>query len=172
MLLLSGGSARADLLKPGAPVIDWQRGLLLARAGAAADLRTPSAKVARVGAERRARDAVHAALAAAALDLRLADGRTVGAAVAADAPARARLDHAIARALDVSIDWSTDGSTMITAGLPLEAVRVALAGAPPPPAADGAAPTALVVDGLALSGTRPAIGYRIAAGKQPCAGPT
>ncbi len=166
-----GGLAFADSIHPGSPVTDWRRGLLLARAGAAADLRTPSARVARVGSERRARDAARTALATAALSIPLASGKTVADAVAADPAAKARLDRAIARALDVSVDWSTDGSTMVTAGLPLEAIRLALAVPAPPPVADETAPTALIIDARALA-PRPAVGWTLAAGAERYAGPT
>jgi hypothetical protein len=163
--------AHADVTTPGSPRIDWRRGLLLARAGAPADLRTPSARVARVGSERRARESARSALATAALTVPLASGTPLAGALSADPAARARLDRAIARALDVSVDWSTDGSTMVTAGLPLEAIRLALTGPPAPPVAADTAPTALVIDARALA-PKPALGWTLSAGAERYAGPT
>src|SRR5687767_10233649 len=53
--------------------VDWTRGLLVATGAAAGDLRAPSPEVARVKAERQARDAARTRLRRAARDLHLAD---------------------------------------------------------------------------------------------------
>lgn len=161
--------------------IDWTRGMLVARGAAAADLRAPTPQVARLAAERRARAAAQARLRELARDLRLADGRTLGAALAKDAAAGARFDRALARSLDLSIDHTSDGSVVLSAGLPIEAVHAAASGPMDLPTGAGASvtakaaasglPTALVVAaGKHLA--HPAIGVVLTAGNERYAGPT
>jgi len=161
--------------------IDWTRGMVVARGAAAADLRAPSPQVARLAAERRARSAAQARLRELARDLKLADGRTVGAALGKDAAAAARFDRALARTLDLAVDHTSDGSVVLSAGLPIEAIRAAAGGPMDLPtgagatasakAAAGALPTALVVTaGKHLA--RPAVGVVLTAGSERYAGPT
>jgi hypothetical protein len=161
--------------------IDWTRGMVVARGAAAADLRAPSPQVARLAAERRARSAAQARLRQLARDLKLADGRTVGAALSKDAAAAARFDRALARTLDLAIDHASDGSVVLSAGLPIEAIRTAATGPTDLPTGAGASttakvaatglPTALVViAGKHLA--HPAVGVILTAGGERYAGPT
>jgi hypothetical protein len=186
-LALSAAAAAADskgalVVDRGAGArIDWTRGLVVARGAAAADLRAPSPQVARLAAERRARSAAQAHLRALARELRLADGRTLAAALGKDPQAAARFDRALARSLDLAVDHTSDGSVVLSAGLPIEAIRAAASGPMDLPAGAGASasartaagerPTALVV----TAGThlrRPAVGVILTAGSERYAGPT
>lgn len=151
--------------------IDWTRGLLVATAGAPADLREPSPEIARIKAERQARQRVRDRLAQLARQIPLADGRHAGAALDRDRAARVRLDTALDHTIDVDIDYASDGTVVITAGLPLEAVRAAIAGPAGPPAAHADAPTALVVDARGVK-LHPALGLALAADHERYAGPT
>jgi len=152
--------------------IDWTRGLIVETGAAAGELRAPSPAVARVAALRRARQAARARLHKAAVGLSLAEGAPVSERVAADASLAARLDSAVQRTLDLDVDYSSDGSVVLSVGLPLEAVRGALAGATAPPGKQGAgAPSAIIVDASgALKG--PVLGLALAAGTERYAGPT
>jgi hypothetical protein len=138
--------------------VDWTRGLIEVRAGAAADLRAPSAAIARVKAERQARERASAALARAAAALPRAAG-------VATPDAAALAGEVIA----LAVRYGSDGSVIVEMGLPLEAVRRAVAGPSRAARSDGG-PTALIVDarGTAL---RPAVGYRVAAGSERYAAP-
>jgi hypothetical protein len=176
ILLAMAAPAAAD--KGGAVVrdlgdgarVDWTRGLLLARGAAAGDLRAPSASVARLAAERRARAAARARLRKLAADLPLADGRKLGAAL--DGDAKARFDRALEHTIDEAIDHGTDGSVVLTCALPLEAVRAAVGGAAAPAAlAVEGAPTALLVEADRQL-KRPLLGIALAAGGERYAGPT
>ena len=152
--------------------LDWTRGLLVARGAAAGDLRAPSPNVARLGAERGARDAARTRLRDLAMRTPLAGGGTVGQALKKDAAAASRLDRALEATIDLDVDLGTDGSVVLRTALPLEAVRAALHGpSPMPVGAPADAPTALVVTGARLPGG-PALGLAISAGPERYAGPT
>src|SRR5688572_8785409 len=101
--------------------VDWTRGLLVARGAAAGDLRAPSPAVARLAAERRARQAARDQLRALAAAIPTGDGKKLGAP---DGAAAARLDAALGRTIDLTTDYGTDGSVVLTCALPLEALRV------------------------------------------------
>jgi hypothetical protein len=156
-------------LGPGAEV-DWTRGLLIATGAAAGDLRAPSPELARLKAERQARDAARDELRRLARDLHMADGRELGAAL--EGEAKARFERALEAVIDERVDHASDGSVVLAAALPLEAARAALSGASPPAGAEGErGPTAIVVDaGHHLK--RPALGVKLAAGSERYAGPT
>ena len=67
--------------------------------------------------------------------------------------------------------FGSDGTAIVEVGVPIEAVRRAIAGASKPAtAASKDGPTALVVDASGLTIT-PAVGYAIAAGNERYAGP-
>ncbi len=154
----------------GEVTIDWSLGVARARGASAGDLRAPSAAVARVGAERTARATARELLVHTAAGLVLADGRAVEAATGNDAAATARLEAALDQTRLAHADYGTDGSVVVAEELPLEAVRLAVAGAPaPPPEPDG--PTAVLVDARkALDG--PVLGLSLSAGGERYAGPT
>jgi hypothetical protein len=163
------GGAVVDSLGGGARV-DWTRGLLFATGAAAGDLRAPSAELARLKAERQARDAARTQLRRHARDLALADGRELGAAL--EGKAAARFDRALDAVLDEHVEHASDGSVVLTAALPLESVRAAVFGPSPPASAKSEqGPTAIVVDaGRHLD--QPALGVKLAAGAERYAGPT
>ena len=161
--------------------IDWTRGLVIAMGAAPGDIRAPSPDLARVGAERRARAQAQERLLATARALRM-DERLVGERADGDAAVAGRLAAAVARALDLAVDYGSDGSVVLTAGLPLEAVRQAVqpdapvdavvdATAPGPPAKPAAqAPTAIIVDARGVLDA-PALGLGLVAGAQEHVGP-
>lgn len=150
--------------------IDWTRGLLVATGAAAGDLRAPSPELARVKAERQARDAARARLRRLARELPLADGRALGAALQGEA--EKRFDRALAAVLDEQVEHGSDGSVVLAAALPLEAARAAAFGASPPPVPGGErGPTALVIEG-GRHIKRPVLGLKLVAGKERYAGPT
>jgi hypothetical protein len=159
--------------------IDWTRGLVTAVGAAPGDIRSPSPELARVGAERRARAQAHERLLAAARALRMED-RLVGAWADADAAVAERLAVAVARALDLTVDYGSDGSVVLTAGLPLEAVRLAVRGGAVEDIEDGALaarvrgpaarPTSLIIDARGVLDA-PMLGVRVVAGAAAYAGP-
>jgi hypothetical protein len=154
--------------------IDWTRGVITAVGAAPGDIRAPSPELARVGAERRARAQAHERLLAAARALRL-DDRLVGAWADTDAAVAARLAEVVARALDLALDYGSDGSVVLTAGLPLEAVRLAVRDARVEDVAlgaraDDARPTSLIIDARGVLDA-PALGVRVVAGAVTYEGP-
>jgi hypothetical protein len=166
------GSARADAVTTEASgaTVDWTAGEIFAVGRAVADLRAPTVPLARVGAERRARERALAALTAAARALPIAAGGTLGAAMAKDAELAGRVARAIDGAREVVVDHASDGSTRIRMAAALEALRGALVGitlGPTPPTA----PTALVIEAGAALGA-PRLGLALTAGGERMVGPT
>ena len=103
--------ARVDAATPPAleethgPVsIDWAEGTVTARGGAAADLRMPSADLARPGAERRARAVAASRLKDALAALPLGPGR----ALSVDA-----VELAIGQAQVVDIEYQSNGGAVV-----------------------------------------------------------
>jgi hypothetical protein len=88
----------------GAVTIDWAEGTVSARGGAAADLRMPSADLARPGAERRARAVATARLKEALAGLPLGGGRTL----TSDA-----VERALARAEQVDVEYQSNGGAVL-----------------------------------------------------------
>ncbi|HKE17065.1 MAG TPA: hypothetical protein VKB80_19460 [Kofleriaceae bacterium] len=149
--------------------VDWTRGLLIATGAAAGDLRAPSAELARLKAERQARDAARVQLRRLARDLALADGRELGAAL--EGAAADRFDRALDAVIDEQVEHASDGSVVLAVALPLEAARAAVFGPGPAPSAAERGPTAIVVDaGRHIK--HPALGVKLAAGQEHYAGPT
>jgi hypothetical protein len=149
-VLAIGSTAHAD----DKATVDWAKGVVTARGIGIADRHAPSPAAARDPARRAAEDQARKRLAAALADLPLASGGTLGTR---DGVAKARLDQAVASALVVAADPETDGSWNVTLALPIEAVRLALAGPRASSAADDA-PPAVVVDGAKA---QPAVGWTI-----------
>ncbi len=85
-------------------VVDWRQGTLTARGVAAADWRTPSAEVARLGAERRARSEGRSRLGEALRALPLGGGRHLAPAEIARAVERARADR---------VDYQSNGGVAL-----------------------------------------------------------
>ena len=160
----AAGTGAVTEERAGEGVIDWSRGLVITRGAAAADLRARSPEVARVGAERRATERAQQHLLALATHVSLADGSKVGAIGQKDPEAARRLARAARSALEVDIDYGSDGSVVIHLGLPLEAIRVALAGPESAPAPRDAAVTGVIVHAGGVV-KAPALGLELVAGK-------
>jgi hypothetical protein len=108
-LSLLAGLARADdklVRSVGETEVDWGAGTISARGGAAADIRMPSADVARPGAERRARAAAVAKLRAALAALR-PGGKL----------SEKELEAALGRAHPAGVDYQSNGGVLLTMSL-------------------------------------------------------
>jgi hypothetical protein len=149
--------------------LDWTHGEIAARGAATADLHAPTIAIARVGAERRARERAAAALVTAARALRLAGGGTLGGAMKRDGELAARVVAGLAQTRDVAVDHASDGSARVAIAAPLEALRIARTGVVGGIAAS-TAPTALLIDAGAKLG-QPVLGLTLAAGRERFAGP-
>ncbi|HVR62632.1 MAG TPA: hypothetical protein VMU50_12085, partial [Polyangia bacterium] len=118
--------------KRGAVTIDWAAGTVAAQAGAAADLRMPSADLARPGAERRARAVALDRLRAALGTLPLGGDRTLSPEA---------VERALGRARTVSVDYQSNGGVLLRVEvrfadwLAIPVSEAATATAPPPAAA-------------------------------------
>lgn len=142
---------------------DWARGLVITTAVGVADRHAPSPVTARGPARRAAEDAARKQLAAAVPALPLASGGTLAGKLA-DAAIKARVDRAIAAAIPLDAEPSTDGSWKVTLAVPIEALRQALTGPRPASATDADGPSVVVIEG---SRATPAIGYRLGAVAAP-----
>src|SRR5690606_29328517 len=91
------------------PTVDWARGLVIAPGAAAADLRAPSADIARLKARRIAMERARTLLAKQARSLPWAGGGDVGGQLRTRAQEH-RFDRVIARSLARDVDYSSDGS--------------------------------------------------------------
>lgn len=131
---------------PDRAAVDWTRGLVVATGAGTADVRAPSPDIARLGAERAARERAGQRLVAHARALPTADGRTVGERVDADADAAARFARVAAEPITLGVELESDGSATVELALPLESIRLALAPGAVVAGAVGEAPTAIVVD--------------------------
>jgi hypothetical protein len=85
-------------------IVDWRHATLTAHGAAAADWRTPSAEIARAGAERRARNEGRGRLVEALRVLPLGGGRHLDAAAIARAVVHARTVH---------IDYQSNGGVTL-----------------------------------------------------------
>jgi hypothetical protein len=133
--------------------VDWTAGELRATGLAAADLRLPGPDVARVAAERHARQQAEARLAVAAKQLPWAEGGTVGGHLN---------DEQIAGVLaagKVAASYGSDGSTSVVVTVPLDGFRTAIAG----PAAVGGE---VVLDARGLD-VEPTLGVKLAGAAPP-----
>ena len=152
--------------------VDWTRGMILAVGAATGDLRAPSPAIARLTAQRRARAQAHERLLARASALQV-DDQTI-AVHARDEQVAARLRDAVDHAIDVAIDHGSDGSIVLTAGLPLEAVRLAVTGIPTSTVAASRParkpPTAILIDARGVL-EQPALGLQIEVDGTSYAGP-
>ncbi len=156
-LLALPDAARADAARADAARSDWARGLVIASGVGVADRHAPSAVVARGPALHAAEEAARKQLAAALPALPLAEGGTLAGRLG-DAAVRARVARAVAAAITVDAEPSTDGSWKVTLGVPIEAGRQALTGPRPAPASDAEGPAVVIVEGARVA---PAVGYRL-----------
>ncbi len=143
-------------------VINWTRGLLIAQEGSSADMRAPTATIARVKAQREAEERARKRVVAVALKLPRAPD-------ASDAASEARTALLGRDAFVLETIYGSDGSTRVTVGLPIESIRRAHVGASSVP--DKSAPAAIVVDARAAR-PRWQIGPKISAGGESYTGPT
>jgi hypothetical protein len=138
--------------------VDWGRGLVIADGIGIADRHAPTPATARGPARRAAEDAAKKAIATQLNDLPIAAGGTLKAKLA-DKAIKKRVDEAVARAISIAATLETDGSWKVTLGVPLEAIRIALGGAPRALDAKGDAdPPIVVVEGAKQ---KPAIGVTV-----------
>jgi hypothetical protein len=108
-LLLLLGQAQADdklVRQVGETEVDWATGTISARGGAAADIRMPTADIARPGAERRARAVAVAKLRAALATLR------PGAKLS-----EKELEAVLGRAHPAGVDYQSNGGVLLTMSL-------------------------------------------------------
>lgn len=147
--MLSSSVAHAD--------VDWARGLVTADGIGVASRAAPTPASARGPARRMAEEAARKKLAAQLDALPLAAGGTLEKRAKGDV--KAAIERAVAHAIVVAEDPETDGSWRITMAVPLEALRLAIAGGPRAVADDEAgAPPVIVVE---ADKVKPAIGYEV-----------
>lgn len=111
VLVSAAGVAASDPLvqETKGVVVDWRRGVLIARGGAAGDLRMPSSEMARAGAQRRASDAGRARLGEALRALPLGGGRKLDAGA---------IERALQRAQPKRIEYQSNGGVLLDLELP------------------------------------------------------
>lgn len=118
--MLAGPVARADEEELGEGVtVDWSAGTLEAAGSCAADLRAPSAEVARVKAERVARERAQGRLRAALRSL--PRGRWAG-----EPPTTEALEGALSQAETAKIFYGSNGSVSVRLRLATAALPVRL----------------------------------------------
>jgi hypothetical protein len=149
-VLVMSGVARADVTQSikGATV-DWSDGTITAQGIGPADRHAPSPAVARDAALARAKKAAAARLIAAAEALPGAHGLD-------DKQLAPVADQATVATMDVG----TDGSVTVALRIPIEAVRVAIAGPRAATPAVEAPPTTVIVDATKLK-LKPQLGLEI-----------
>jgi hypothetical protein len=152
VLATTAGVARAD--------VDWAKGLVTAEGIGVANRAAPTPAAARGPARRMAEEAAKKQIAAQLGALPLATGGKLEAKWK-DAAVKAEVDRAVAHAIVVTADPETDGSWRVTLGVPIEALRQALAGGARAIGGADDAPAVVVVDGAAS--VKPAIGYKLGA---------
>ncbi len=155
--------------------IDWTRGMLVARGEAAADLRAPSPKVARIKAQRQARQKAQERLLTLARTVHVG-AQTVGSHARTDSRVTERIKRAAGQAMELSTDYSSDGSVVLTLGLPLESLRRALTGTSRrvtavPSSDTRQSATAVIIDARGAI-PHPSLGLDVVAEKHRASGPT
>lgn len=155
--ILLGGSAAADRETSDAARVDWAAGWVIAGGTGIADRHAPSPAVALGTSKRGADEAARQRIAAALPALPLAAGGKLADRLA-DPEIKARIDAALAAAIEVTAEPETDGSWHVTRALPLEAIRLALAAPRALPPGGDAGPPVVIVEGVSA---RPAIGWTV-----------
>jgi hypothetical protein len=150
-IALGAGVAHADTVD-----VDWARGLVVATATGVADRHAPSPAVARGTAKRVAEDLAKKQIAAKLPGIPLASG-TLGEKLK-DAQVKARVDRALDAAISLSAEPETDGAWKVTLAVPIEALRMAVAGSRLVDATGDGDPAVVIVDGV---GAKPAIGWKV-----------
>lgn len=162
LAMLCASTAQADRAAPDrasvdAARVDWASGLVVAGGTGIADRHAPSPAVALGTSRRGAEEAARKKLADAVGTVPLATGGTLATALT-DAAVRARIDAAVEAAITVAAEPETDGSWHVTLAVPLEALRLAVAGPRALAATGDAGPAVIVVEGAAA---KPALGWTI-----------
>jgi hypothetical protein len=126
---ISPASGVADtLVRPlGEAQVDWERGLLRVRAGAAPDLRMPGPDAARADAQRRATDRARGMLKEALGDLPLGSGRKLS---------RSTIEAAVGRSRTLSVDYQSNGGVLLEIELAFADLDPPKPGARPPAGSD------------------------------------
>ena len=149
--------AQADRQQTDAARVDWAAGLVIAGGTGIADRHAPSPAVA-LGTSRRGADqAAKQRIADKLATVPLASGGTLASKLG-DAAIKARVAAVVDAAITVAADPETDGSWHVTLGVPIEALRQAIAGPRALPAPGDAGPAVIVVDGVSA---KPAIGWTV-----------
>ena len=149
--------AVADRAASDAARVDWAAGWVIAGGTGIADRHAPSPAVALGTSRRGADDAARQRIAAALGALPLAGGGTLADRLT-DAAVQARVDAALAAAIEVAAEPETDGSWHVTRAVPLEAIRLALAAPRELPPGGDSGPPVVIVEGVTA---RPAIGWTV-----------
>jgi hypothetical protein len=156
LLVLLALRATADAAP--APV-DWASGLVTAEGVGLANRHAPNPAVARGTSRRDAEEDAKKQLAARVAALPLAAGKTVGDKAKADKAIADKIQRAIEAALTIDAEPETDGAWRVTLGVPIEAVRQAVAGSRVIAAgAQDDGPAVVVVDGVKA---KPAVGWTV-----------
>jgi len=155
--IASSAAAEADH-EGDAARVDWAAGWVIAGGTGIADRHAPSPAVALGTSRRGAEDAARQRIAARLGALPLAGGGTLAVRLG-DAAVKARIDAALAAAVAVAAEPETDGSWRVTLAVPIEAIRIAIAGPRALSASGDQGPPVVVVEGVAA---RPAIGWTVA----------
>lgn len=142
---------------PSGGAVDWSRGLVTATAVGLADRHAPSPAVGRAASRRRADDAARTGLATALGEVPWIDGGK-------PAELATRDGWIAAHAVEVDATLNPDGSWKVTLGLPIEAVRLGLAGPRALPSdGDKDGTRALVIDARKVDAAAPIGGLAIGA---------
>ena len=155
--LVLRASAVADREAGDAARVDWAAGWVIAGGTGIADRHAPSPAVALGTSKRGADEAARQRIAGALGALPLAAGGKLADRLA-DPEIKARVDAALAAAIEVAAEPETDGSWHVTRAVPLEAIRLALAAPRALPPGGDTGPPVVIVEGVAV---RPAIGWTV-----------
>jgi hypothetical protein len=150
-------SAVADRETSDAARVDWAAGWVIAGGTGIADRHAPSPAVALGTSKRGADEAARQRIAAVLPGLPLAAGGKLADRLA-DPEIKARVDAALAAAIEVTAEPETDGSWHVIRALPLEAIRLALAAPRALPPGGDTGPPVVIVEGV---GAHPAIGWTV-----------
>lgn len=161
-LLLGTGAAHAQEVR-----VDWQSGLLIAQGAAVGDLRAPTRALARIKAERRARERAVAKLWAAAKGLDVAGKTTLAAVPGFDQQSA----EASLGTLTLAVDYGSEGSVVVELAMPIDGLRSVAFQADAPLRDPSKGPRAVLVDATSLK-LRPALGIAVGNGSKQYRGPT
>lgn len=154
-------AAQADVIDrlPEGAAVDWSRGVVTATGVGLADRHAPSPAVGRAASRRRADDDARSKLAAALAAVPWIETGVPAALATRDGWLAA---HAVVLATTLN----PDGSWKVTLGLPIEAIRLGLAGARVVPVAGDRDETrAVVIDATKVAKATPVGGVAIGAAK-------